>query len=151
MVGDHFDEYWAFGTFFLVVGWFQAAWAVLVVGRVSKGLLLVGAVINGAVIAIWVWSRTGGLPIGPEAGEAEAVEFIDAVATVLEAVLVVGCVALMRPLRFLQALSARAAATLFVIAALLTVGTTSWALVNSAEEGHGAEVEEHGSEEDDED
>lgn len=147
VVGVHFDEYWVFGTFFLVVAWFQAAWAVLVVARPSRSQLLIGAIVNGAVIVIWLWSRTGGLPIGPESGEAEAAEFIDVVATALETLLVIGCLAMLRPWRFLGALSARAAAILFVVAALVTVGTTSWALVDSGQEGgHGAEAEEEAEE-----
>jgi hypothetical protein len=152
VIGDHFDEYWAFGVFFLVVAWFQAAWAVLVVAYPSRPLLLIGAIVNAAIVAVWLWSRTAGLPIGPEAGEPEAAQFIDVVATVAEFLLVVGCLSMLRPWRFVAALTARSAAVVFVVAALITVGTTSWALVNSAEEGsHGAETEEDAPEGHDED
>jgi hypothetical protein len=143
VIGDHFDEYWVFGVFFLVIAWFQAAWAVLVVAYPSRSLLLVGAIANGAIVAVWLWSRTAGLPIGPEAGEPEVAQFIDVVAAVAEFLVVVGCLAMLRPWRFVAALTARSAAAVFVVAALITVGTTSWALVSSAEESsHEAEAEE---------
>lgn len=152
VIGDHFDEYLAFGVFFLVIAWFQAAWAVLVVAYPSRPLLGVGAIVNGAIVAVWLWSRTAGLPIGPEAGEPEAAQLIDVVATVAELLLVVACLAMLRPWRFVAALTARSAAAVFVVAALLTVGTTSWALVNSAGEGnHEAEAEEDAPERHDED
>jgi hypothetical protein len=153
VIGDHFDEYWAFGAFFLVIAWFQAAWAVLVVAYPSRPLMVIGAIVNGAIVAVWLWSRTAGLPIGPEAGEPEVTQFIDVVATVAEFLLVVGCLAMLRPWRFVAVLTARSAAALFVVAALLTVGTTSWALVvSSVEEGsHEAEAEEDAPEGHDED
>jgi hypothetical protein len=106
----------------------------------------------GVIVAVWLWSRTAGLPIGPEAGEPEVAEFIDVVATVAEFLLVVGCLAMLRPWRLVAAQTARSAAALFVVAALITVGTTSWALVSSAEVGsHEAEVEEDAPEGHDED
>ena len=144
VIGEHFAEYWAFGTFFLVLAWFQAAWAVLVVTRPSRSLLLFGAIANGAVLVIWLWSRTLGLPIGPEAGETEPAELIDVVATVAEGLLVVGCLAMLEVGR-LAGLTARSITAVFVLAAFVTVGATSWALADSAEEGdHGATSEDDG-------
>lgn len=144
VIGEHFAEYWAFGAFFLVLAWFQAAWAVLVVTRPSRPLLLFGAIANGAVLVIWLWSRTLGLPIGPEAGETEPAELIDVVATVAEGLLVVGCLAMLEVSR-LAGLTARSITAVFVLACLVTVGATSWALADSAEEGdHGATSEDDG-------
>ena len=73
LVSEHFEEYVVSGVFFFAVAWFQAASAVAVVARSERRLLLAIAVVNVVVIVIWVWSRTAGLPIGPEAGEPEAV------------------------------------------------------------------------------
>lgn len=74
--------------FFFVVAWFQAASAVAIVARPDRRLLLAIAVVNALVIVIWIWSKTEGLPIGPEAGEPEAVGAPDVLSTVLEALLI---------------------------------------------------------------
>jgi hypothetical protein len=87
-ISTHFEEYWVFGTFFFAVAWFQAASAVAIAERRDLRLLDVVVMVNAITIGIWIWSRTAGLPIGPEAGEAEAVGAADLLATVLEALLV---------------------------------------------------------------
>jgi hypothetical protein len=87
-ISTHVEEYWVFGAFFFAVAWFQAASAVVVVERPDRRLIDVVVVVNAITIGIWIWSRTTGLPIGPEAGEAEAVGAADLLATVLEALLV---------------------------------------------------------------
>ena len=143
VIGEHFAEYWAFGTFFLVLAWFQAAWAVLVVTRPSRSLLLIGAIVNAAVVVIWLWSRTLGLPIGPEAGETEPAQLIDVVATVAEGLLVLGCLAMLEVSR-LAGLTARSISAVFISAALVTVGATSWALADSSGGEHGATSDEDG-------
>jgi hypothetical protein len=45
---------------------------------------------------VWFWSRTTGLPFGPEPGEAEAVGLADCAACLLEVVTLVVAVALVR-------------------------------------------------------
>lgn len=148
VIGDHFSELWLFGVFFLVVAWFQVAWAVLVMRYVDRRLFLVGALANGAIVAVWLWSRTFGLPFGPEAGQPEDVVLIDVMATVLEVVLVAGCIMLLSSRRPLGMVSGRGAAALLVLAALLTVGATSWALVDSSgEDAHHGGTEEQPTEE----
>jgi hypothetical protein len=47
VIGGHFDEYWVFGVFFLVIARFQAAWAVLIVAYPSRPMLLIGAIVDG--------------------------------------------------------------------------------------------------------
>src|SRR5206468_8509327 len=54
----HFSEYWLYGLFFVVVAWLQVLWAVAIVVRPSRWLLLAGAVGSEAVLAVWVASRT---------------------------------------------------------------------------------------------
>jgi hypothetical protein len=71
VVGEHFDEAVILGVFFAVVGWLQAGWVIAIVTIPSHALIIGGLVGNAAVAVVWVVSRTVGLPIGPEAGEAE--------------------------------------------------------------------------------
>lgn len=98
MIVPHFNEYTLFGIFFLAVAWFQALWAVLVVKSHDRRLLLSGLAVNTGVVVIWVWSRTAGLPIGPEPGVAEQVGAADAISTALEALILVWTTLLLAPI-----------------------------------------------------
>jgi hypothetical protein len=63
----------------------QLAWSELVRRRPRDArLLAAGALGNAMIAAVWTVSRTGGLPVGPRAGEAEPVGVKDLVATVDE-------------------------------------------------------------------
>ena len=93
--GAHFEEYWAFGVFMLVVAWLQLAWAVWMWMAPSRLLIAAGAVLNAGVVLVYVVTRTVGDVIGPTPDEVEPVGFGDAFCTVCEALLVLGCVALL--------------------------------------------------------
>ena len=95
VIGEHFDEYFAFGLFFSVVAWLQALWALGVVVAPTRPLLRAGLVGNAVVVGVWVISRTTGLPIGPEPGTPEPAAFLDVLSTVFEAGIVAGTVALL--------------------------------------------------------
>jgi hypothetical protein len=97
VIESHFSEYWLFGVFFAILAFLQAAWALAVILRPSRRLLIWGAVGNGIVVAVWLVTRTLGVPLGPEAGSTEAVGFVDAAATVFEVLLVAGLGALLAP------------------------------------------------------
>ena len=85
VIPSHFEEYWGFGTFFVVVAVLQLAWAELIRrGDPDRRILLAGAFGNLAVALIWLVSRTAGLPLGPDAGQAEGVGFQDVLATLDE-------------------------------------------------------------------
>jgi hypothetical protein len=90
VIVPHFNEYRPYGVFFLAVAWFQALWGVLVVTSGDRRLLLAALVVNAAVIVLWVWSRTAGLPLGPHPGVPEAIGAADVISTALEAVIVAG-------------------------------------------------------------
>jgi hypothetical protein len=92
VVPEHLAEEWAFGAFFILAAAFQIAWAILVVVRPSAIVASIGAVANGAIIAVWALSRTIGLPIGPEAWMPEPVSTLDVAATLMELLLVVSLV-----------------------------------------------------------
>ena len=82
---EHVDEYLLFGLFFALLAPAQFAWGVLAYRRPDRRLLVWGAVANLAVVALWVVSRTIGLPIGPD--QPEAVGPVDAVCSADELVL----------------------------------------------------------------
>jgi hypothetical protein len=86
--------------------------------------LALGAAGNLVVVATWVVSRTAGLPAGTHAGVTLPVGFPDGLATVLEAVIVVGAVALMlrgRGLARSVTRSPRVAVAAAVVAGALTL------------------------------
>lgn len=89
--GEHFQEYWVFGVFMLVVAWLQLLWAVGVVARPAPWLLWGGAIVNAGVVVIYILTRTVGDMIGPTPHDVEPFGFGDGLCTVLEALIVVGC------------------------------------------------------------
>src|SRR5204862_5039349 len=97
---EHFEEYVPFGAFFVLLGAFQIVWAVALLWKPNAMVLLSGVAVSAAVIAVWVLSRTAGLPVGPEAGEPEAFGLPDTLASAFEAVIVLGgSYLLLRPAR----------------------------------------------------
>lgn len=80
----HLQAYLPYGLFFIAAGLFQAGLAAAVLSRPSPSVLLGGAVGTLFVIAIWVVSRTTGLPIGPTPGEPEPIGLPDLLATFME-------------------------------------------------------------------
>lgn len=93
---EHFRQYWLFGAFFLATGALQMVWAMAALVRPSRSLCLAAIVINAPIVALWVLSRTSGLPIGPEAGSAEPVALLDILATACEIALVAAALPLLR-------------------------------------------------------
>lgn len=103
VTGEHFEEWWGYGLFFVVAAAAQMGFAVLLVlggGRSDQGqpgdgrlslrtLALLGIAGNALVILLWVVTRTIGIPFfGPEAGEVEEVGAIDLVSKVTELALI---------------------------------------------------------------
>jgi hypothetical protein len=125
---EHVREWWGYGAFFFVSAWAQLLWAALVVRVHSRGLVTVGLVGNAAVVVLWVVTRTVGLPFGPEPGDAEVVGRADVIATALEVVAALCCLAvLVRPLGVLRIhvpplLVAAATASLTTVALLAAAG-----------------------------
>ena len=91
---SHFDEYWLYGLFFVVIAWLQLLWAMAVVLRPTRWLFAAGAVVNAAVIGVWALSRTVGVWVGPNATVTEPASFPDILATALEALIVVASLVL---------------------------------------------------------
>src|SRR5215467_11033465 len=104
VAGSHFQEYWLFGVFMLGVAWLQLGWAAAALFRPTRLLVSSGAVLNAAVIVVYILTRTVGDIVGPDPGDVEPAGFGDLLCTVAEAVIVAGCLWLLvtrvsRPVR----------------------------------------------------
>jgi hypothetical protein len=99
-------------AFFVTVAGLQLLWGLALLRRAAWPLLIAGATLNLVVVAIWVVSRTAGLPSIPGAEHAEPVGFKDGVSSLLEVVLVMSVAGLLpraaRGLRFVTASGAMA-------------------------------------------
>jgi hypothetical protein len=84
---QHLDEYALYAVFFILLSITQCAWGVAVYRAPSRKLLSAGATLSLAVVALWIISRTSGLPIGPEHWTPEPVGPLDSIATANELVL----------------------------------------------------------------
>lgn len=99
---DHFNEWWGYAAFFVMAAVAQMGYAVILlispwrydatggirtdggidVARISY---LLGTAGNAAIVALYVVTRTVGIPFfGPEAGEVEPVGAIDVISKVTE-------------------------------------------------------------------
>ena len=84
VIAEHFTEWWAEGVFFLVLSMLEGGLAAALLLTPARPTCQAAVVVSIAAIAVWAWSRTTGLPIGPEAGYPEPVGRADIVATLLE-------------------------------------------------------------------
>ncbi len=96
VIKQHFEEYQLYGWFFVVVATAQLVWAVLVVVRPSRPLLVGGALGNALVAGTWVLTRTYGSLIGPDATRPATAGFGDILSTIFEVGLVLAAVILVR-------------------------------------------------------
>jgi hypothetical protein len=118
---------------FAAAGWFQLAVAGALVLRKPTPFVYGAALLgNLAIIVVWIFSRTAGLPWAPYNGVAEDVGTLDLVATSLEAAAVV--LALYLLLAPSKAWSMQAPALIVGVAAI-TLATV--ALVSPHEDHHG--------------
>ena len=116
-------------AFFWIVALAQVVWGAVALVRAPRWWLALGGLGNAVVVATWVVSRTVGLPFGDLAGDILPVGFPDGLATILEAVTVVGAAWLAvrgsSPSR--SAVRARG----FALAAAIVIGTLGLAGVMS--------------------
>jgi hypothetical protein len=92
---EHFQEWWGYGMFFCVVALIQGLLGIALLGRFRYWLLPAGITVNLLFIAIYVVTRTAGIPLlGPHAGEVEPVGGVDVISKLME----LGLVAALLPL-----------------------------------------------------
>jgi len=130
VVFEHFKDYTLYGVFFLVLAWAQLIWPAVLLWRPSRPWLWLGVAGNAAVLAVYVASRTVGLPFGPDLHHPESAGALDVVSCVLEFALITGCAALLwrpaladRPVR--RRGGAAAAAALLAVPVLVTAAATA--------------------------
>jgi len=137
VVFEHFSEYVLYGVFFLIIAWAQAIWAAVVLWRPSRPWLWLGIAGNAIILAVYLASRTTGLPFGPDNGHTEPFGALDVVSAIMEFALIAGCAALLwrpsladRPVRRRTGFAAIASLAAFpaaVIAVTTAVMTPGWA------------------------
>jgi hypothetical protein len=143
VAGEHFDVSWAHGAFFAAVGWLQLAWAITLVLRPERRVVLGGVGLSLAVLGVWAVSRLWGVPVGPDSGEAESVALADALASGFEAAIVlVGLSVTARPALAQRSLRPALARPGLALGGLTVAFTSTLALTPafaSDDHGHGAD------------
>jgi hypothetical protein len=103
VVPEHLHEWKVAGLFFIALTAAEIAVACLCLGRrPGRGLLLAAAAVSVVPLMAWLWSRTLGLPFGPEPGVAEAVGVPDVLACVLEVIALLAVLGLLKPGRLVR-------------------------------------------------
>jgi hypothetical protein len=117
VVPEHLEEWWGYGAFFLAAAAAQGLYGAVLLRRPGRSLFLVGIGGNLAVVALWVVTRTAGIPLfGPHAGEVEGVGVVDLCATASE----LGIVAALGTV-MLRSLSSEKRILVLVVAAVTVV------------------------------
>lgn len=94
---EHFEEWWGYGTFFLVSTVAQASYGAVLLRRPRRSFFMLGIAGNLAIVTLWLVTRTLGIPFfGPHAGEVEGVGPLDLSATAAEVALVAALITLRR-------------------------------------------------------
>ena len=97
VVPEHLAEWAAAGVFFILLTAAEVGVAALLFTRVRQQAVLLAAVaLSVGPLLVWLYSRTAGLPFGPEAGTPEAIGLPDIVACTLEAATLLAAVVLIR-------------------------------------------------------
>jgi hypothetical protein len=104
VIPEHLAEWTAAGLFFIMLssGELAVAGLVLAPGRVrQRTALLAATAISVAPLLLWLYSRTAGLPFGPEAGIPENAGVPDGLACSLEVGSLLAAIVLLRSTRWL--------------------------------------------------
>ena len=141
VVPEHLTEWGAAGAFFVVLAAAELAVAVVLVTRRQPTALFAAVVVSIGPLALWLYSRTVGMPFGPEAGVPEQVGLPDIVACALEiSTLIVAVVLLRRRDGLLRRPPASAHVswlTLAAVIAITVVGLAGTGLAQFDIEGSG--------------
>jgi hypothetical protein len=125
-MGEHAGVSWSHGLFFAGAAWCELVLAAWILWRPTRNAAWFGIALNVVVLAVWVASRTVGIPIGGD-GTPEVVGFADTLASLLAVATVIACVALLAP----SVAGARVGRGLG-IAGVVVIGIVSTALATAA-------------------
>ncbi|MDQ0862942.1 hypothetical protein [Arthrobacter globiformis] len=96
VIPDHLNHWVVASAFFLALAMAEIACGVLLLGRAGLSVLVAAAAAAVVPLALWVWSRTSGLPFGPNSNVPEPVGLADVAAGLLELGTLVIAVVLLR-------------------------------------------------------
>ena len=103
VIPEHLEEWSAAGRFFIALTVAELAVTVLLLARFrERAVLLAAGALSVVPLAAWLWSRTLGLPFGPEPGIAEAIGVPDVLACALEVGALLAVLALLKPSRLVR-------------------------------------------------
>jgi hypothetical protein len=92
---EHFGEAWQFGWFMVIVGFLQVLNAALLAIVPGRPVLLATVAGNLAVVAIFAWAYSVGLPLGPDPGQPETLTPLGLACTLAEAAAALAAVELL--------------------------------------------------------
>lgn len=110
LVSSHADEWWLYGTFFMLASAAQGIYGFAILGshmvngspiserwplRARRAFYLGGIVGNALLVGMYVVSRTVGVPLGPEAGEVEAWDVLGVLTKMMELAVIATLAALL--------------------------------------------------------
>jgi hypothetical protein len=81
---SHWEDWWAYGLFFLATGVGQLLFAPLLLKWPKPWLIWLGITGNLAIVGMYVYSRTEGIPLGPHERVVEKAGGIDVATTMAE-------------------------------------------------------------------
>lgn len=87
-MSSHWREWWAYGAFFLAAGLGQAAYAAVLLRWPRPWVAFGGIVANIAIVALYVDTRTIGVPAGPHVNTIEHAAAGDLLTTFDEVILI---------------------------------------------------------------
>ena len=129
---EHLAESTAAAVFFAIVAVLQIVAALVVLRGTNPRVRNAIVIGNVALIALWAWSRTTGLQIGPDAGPPEAIGLLDTAAVLAQLVAVVATVRLTASRRITGLLRPQLA----LVAIALAVGLAGVRLQPAEHAGH---------------
>jgi hypothetical protein len=148
MMGEHAGVSWTHGLFFASVAWLQLGLAAMIGFRPTKPVITIGIVVNLAVLAIWLISRTVGIAIGGD-GTPDAWGRVDGLCAVFEGLAVLASFALLSKSISRRPLSATVGFSgvgfMVVLVAVLTSVIFSPAATTTSATGLSADGHDHGA------
>ncbi|MHB8513159.1 MAG: hypothetical protein ACYDCC_13405 [Actinomycetota bacterium] len=94
---EHLLEWPLAGAFMLGSGLAQLAWIAWIHRSKSRSGIVATGIGNASIIALWIVSRTSGLPIGPTPWKPEDIHSADILCAVLELIVVACAILLLKP------------------------------------------------------